>query len=288
MSLSATLFKKFVPTGIRKAIIRKRILNYYAAAPALQQDPEWREVAERMKDHPLEIFPYDFTDRYREDDIDVLLDNASGMHYVMQDGRKLFFKRSWKPDKIRRSYNMLRKEQDPASPHYYLAPGFQVEEGEILADIGCAEGNFSLAMIEKVKKLYLFECDPGWLEALQKTFEPWKDKVEIVARFVSDRNDDTHIKGDDYFRDKTLTFLKMDVDGGERPLLQGLKDTLANVKPLKIALCTYHRQEDEGEFTAYFQKLGFTVGHSDRYMIFYLDKLIGPPYLRRGLIRAVR
>lgn len=47
----------------------------------------------------------------------------------------------------------------------------------MIADIGSAEGNFSLSNIENVKKVYLFESDKEWIEALEATFRPWRDKV---------------------------------------------------------------------------------------------------------------
>ena len=140
--------------------------------------------------------------------------------------------------------------------------------------------------MEKVKRLYLFECDPGWLEALQYSFEPWKEKVEIIAKFVSDKTDGNNVRGDDFFAEKEVDFFKIDVDGGERPLLDGLTKTINNQQPLKLAFCTYHRQQDEKEFSAYFRSKGFSVSPSKRYMIFYHDKMISAPFLRRGLIRV--
>ena len=55
---------------------------------------------------------------------------------------------------------------------------------EIVVDIGAADGNFGLSIIEKVSKLYLFEPQKSWHKALQATFKPWEDKVEIVSKMV--------------------------------------------------------------------------------------------------------
>lgn len=90
------------------------------------------------------------------------------------------------------------------------------------------------------------------------------------------------------FKGKHVDFLKIDVDGGERALLDGFTQMMNSPMPLKIAFCTYHRQQDKDEFTTDFESRGFSVSHSKRYMIFYHDKMISAPYLRRGLIRAVR
>ncbi len=288
MSLLKTLYKRLVPSKVRNVFLKNQIINYYNSHEQLKANAEWTEVVNRLARQRLEIFPYDFADQYKEEDIVVYHDEKNGLSYVLQDNKKLYFKRGWNEKKIKRNYNRLRIEQDPGSPHFYTTEDFNVVQGDVVADIGCAEGNFSLSVVEKVKRLYLFECDPGWLEALQYTFEPWKEKVEIVAKFVSDKTDNRNIRGDDFFADKTVGFFKIDVDGGERPLLDGLTKTITSKKPMKIAFCTYHQQQDELEFTEYFTLHGFSVTPGKRYMIFFHDKMISAPYLRRGLIRAVR
>ena len=88
------------------------------------------------------------------------------------------------------------------SPHRYLTESFTIGQNDVLADIGAAEGNFSLAVIEKVKKIYIFEYDQEWIEALRATFAPWSDKVEIINKFVSDKNDEYHIRFDTFFENK--------------------------------------------------------------------------------------
>ena len=77
-------------------------------------------------------------------------------------------------------YNLLSKEQDVRSAHRYLDGAFTFEKGEILVDAGVAEGNFALDVVEKASKLILFEADREWIEPLQATFAPWKEKIVIV------------------------------------------------------------------------------------------------------------
>jgi hypothetical protein len=288
MNVLRLFYKKLVPSRIRNVFLKRQIIAHYNSHEHLQSNAEWTEVVNRLKCKVLEIFPYDYTDQYKEEDIVVHYDALSGLSFVIQDEKKLYFKRGWDQRKIRRNYNRLRIEQDPASPHFYTSIDFQVGERDVVADIGCAEGNFSLAIVEKVKQLYLFECDPGWLEALQHTFEPWKDKVLIIPKFVSDKTDSRNIRGDDFFANKEIDFFKIDVDGGERSLLDGLTKTITGKKRLKLAFCTYHRQQDEQDFSAYFRSHGFSVSPGKRFMIFFHDMMICAPYLRRGLIRAKR
>ncbi len=85
-----------------------------------------------------------------------------------------------------------------------------------------------------------------------------------------------------------VTFLKIDVDGAESIVLDSCREVFKGGKPFKIALCTYHKNNDEKEFTAMLKNSGFTVTPSRGYMIHYYDKKMKAPYLRRGLIRCVR
>ena len=56
---------------------------------------------------------------------------------------------------------------------------------------------------------------------------------------------------------------------------------------MKIALCTYHQNNDQTDFTFMLEHAGYAVTASDGYMIFYYDKKLQEAYIRRALIRAV-
>lgn len=293
MNISTSLiYRVLVPKFIRKRILarnlRTSILNYYGTLPETPSK-ELQEVLEYLKSNPIAVFPYEFQKKYDEETIEVLDDKVKGLRYVMLDGKKLYFKKRWSKKRIRHSFNELTKEQDLQSPHRYLNDDFKIDEGEVLVDIGVAEGNFALSAVEKASRLILFETDVEWIEALNATFEPWKDKVLIVNKFVSDITDPTNTTLDDFIgADEKITFLKIDVDGAESRLMNGCKRILAEQKPLKLAICTYHKQHDEKEFNSLLIKNGFETSHSDGYILFYYDKKISPPYLRRGLIRATK
>ena len=148
------------------------------------------------------------------------------------------------------------REQDLKSPHRYLTNTFKAEKDDVLADIGAAEGNFSLSVIENIRKVYIFEHDSEWIEALKATFAPWAEKVEIVSKYVANHNDGSHVKLDTFIEKKeAVTFLKIDVDGAEANVLKSGKNLLSSTRPLKIALCTYHKNNDEKEFTSLLEVL---------------------------------
>ena len=286
------IYRIIVPKFIRKKILAKElrnsILNYYSTLPQ-PPDDELRTVLAYLETNSIAVFPYHFQNQYIAGNIEVFDDQRKGLRYVMLDGKRLYFKKRWSKKRIRHSFNELTKEQDPQSPHRYLNEQFKIEDGEVLVDIGVAEGNFALGAVEKASRLILFETDKEWIEALNATFEPWKEKVLIVNKFVSDITNAKNTTLDDFLApNEKISFLKIDVDGAEARLLSGCKRILTQQKPLKLAICTYHKQDDEKNFRALLTKNGFETTHSDGYMLFYYDKKMKAPYLRRGLLRAVK
>jgi len=287
------IYRVVVPKPIRTAILLKtlrlKILSYYASIPEEQLNDEIREVIAWLRKNPLAIFPYDFVTRYRKEDIEVLTDPDNSLKYVLYEGKRLYFRRGWSKSRIRRAWSDLLREQDPESPHRYLITSFEPGKDDIFVDIGAAEGNISLSVIEKVRKIYLIESDKRWAEALRATFRPWKDKVEIINKKVGDGNDSNNLSIDSFFEGREFpTFIKIDVDGAEDKVLRGCTKVFQSGKPMKVALCTYHKNDDEKIFTAFLENVGFTATPSRGYMIHYYDKKMKAPWLRRGLLRAIR
>ena len=257
--------------------------------PDNEVNDEQKEVLKFLENNKIRIFPYAFHNNYSPDNIEVIYDREKGMRYVLLEGKRLYFKKRWNENKIKTAYSDLMREQDFNSPHRYLTDSFTIGKDDVLADIGAAEGNFSLAVIEQIRKVYIFEYDKEWIEALRATFAPWSDKVEIINKFVADYNDASHIRFDTFFENKKdITFLKIDVDGAESIVLNSCDEVFKACVSFRIALCTYHKNNDEQDFTLLLKNRGFNVTPSDGYMINYYDKKLKAPYLRRGLIRAIR
>ena len=287
------IYRILVPKPLRTIILKKslryKILNYFASLPENEVNDEQKEVLKYLENNQIRIFPYPFHNNYSPDRIEVIYDRENGMRYVLQEGKRLYFKKRWKNKRIKRAYCDLIREQDFNSPHRYLTDSFTVEKDDVLADIGAAEGNFSLAVIDMVKKIYIFEYDPEWIETLRVTFAPWSEKVEIINKYVSDHNDESHIRFDTFFSNKKdINFLKIDVDGAESVVLNSCNEVFNAGVSFKIALCTYHKNNDEKDFTLLLNGYGFTIAPSGGYMINYYDKKMKAPFLRRGLIRAVK
>jgi hypothetical protein len=268
---------------------KNEILQYYSTLSDICH--EKKEVLSYLRQHPLHVFPYHFTKNYCASSIKVYYDEQlNNLPYVMHEGKKLYFKREKKEYKTMREYSFLRLEQDTNSPHRYITDTFTVNDGDVVIDIGAAEGNFSLSVIEKVKRLYLVEADPGWIEALAATFAPWKEKVVILNKYVSDINDEKNISLDTLLQhEEKVNFIKIDVEGAEQRVLAGAAAVINKNKGLKVALCTYHKQDDAETFAKLLTEKRFSIEFSNGYMIFLNEDKseFKPPYLRRGLIRAV-
>ncbi len=268
--------------------IRKEILNYYSQNLCGEKDIE--NAVEYLKTHPLTILPGNFAHKYNYQDIEVFTDESNGLRYVFHKNKRLYFKRSYNIRTIQYLYSGLLAEQDKESPHCYTDEAFRIQTNDILFDIGSAEGIFPLSHIEEIKKAVLFERDPEWTEALEATFRPWKEKVEIISRYVSDEDNAENIKIDSFISRYSYTphFIKIDVEGAELKVLKGMEYTIKSLHP-RIAVCTYHKPDDFRELSNHLTASGYTITPSQGVMIFFkAQEDIRTPYFRKGLIRAFK
>jgi hypothetical protein len=246
-----------------------------------------------LRRHLIEIFNYPFIAKYRYRRIKVYLDEETGLPYVItEENRRLYFARGTKVRIVREWYNNLCCEQSELSPHNYCFHPLQINSDSIFADIGAAEGIFTLKFIDKIKTAYLFECDEAWIEALQATFHPWKEKVIIINKYVSDNDDDQFTTLDTFFREREHpTLIKMDVEGAESDVLKGA-DKLLSKGINDILVCTYHKTGDEQNLSGHLREKKYKTVHSPGYMLLISEKtdysLEAPFDFRRGLIHASR
>lgn len=220
-------------------------------------------------------------------------DKEKQMFYTLYLDKRLYLKRSINSvDQAVRVVNDLAIEQLQQSPHCYLTNCFKPKENDTIFDIGCAEGNFTLSVIDVIDKAYLFECDMEWIEALQATFEPWKEKVEIVPLMVSNENSDTTVTLGEFCRKRdidNIDFVKMDVEGAEERVVEGATDLFHHRKIKKIAIAIYHNYEDEEKFCQFLKRSDYDIEIPGRYMFwntnFEISKLSKKIYTH-GIIRA--
>lgn len=210
---------------------------------------QYKDCLDFIRKNGINTFCYNFIDYKVYDEHDVFFDEESKLYWVYYRDKKLYLKRSINTvQSVLEVMNMLAAEQEPTSPHCYVDDTFKVSEGDIVFDIGCAEGNFALSIVDSAEKVYMFEADDEWIEALNCTFKPYKEKISIIPKFVSDKNASNSISIDT-FCDKNqidrIHFIKMDVEGAEPDVLRGAKKLIKEGRIEKIAACTYHNAEDE-------------------------------------------
>ena len=266
--------------------LKHKIKKFFLNLNPDEQEPEIVEIIDYFKKHRFSAIPYKFNKNYSASDICVYYDKNNKMPYVHHNNKRLYFPNNWDKETVKRYYNGLRIEQDKNSPHRYGKEGFSAADGDILADIGAAEGIWSLDNIEKAGKIYLFECDEIWIKALEKTFEPWHNKTAIVNKYVSDVNNALNVTLDNFFSKDRLDFIKADIEGMEIKLLEGSKELLKRESDLKLLLCTYHNKNDAEIIKVKLENNGYITEYSKGYMFYIQDPELAEPYARRGVIYA--
>ena len=256
------------------------------AAPAIQETPEW------WKTHEMSIFnqhvPNDTLDK-------VFFDEACDLPYVNfqtvdSEWRRLYYPKNhdFRVQDGARFVKDLLTEQLPTYPHLYVTDEHKVQAGDIIIDAGVAEGNFALKYVDLCSKIYLFEPTEKWHEPLRQTFKDYRDKVEIIPRFVSDKTGRVSIAIDDALPDLRgeKIFLKMDVEGAEPKALRGAKKILTNNK-VRASVCTYHNSDDLVNVKSILQSFGYKTSTSAGYMTFFHDpNIFKTADFRKGIVYA--
>ena len=215
-----------------------------------QDSEELRDIARRViKNKGHSVFAFD----WETEKIEPVFDEEAGMYYVMEQGRPMYFPIEIFPTEsdVAVYVNNLHEEQEPRSPHQYINERMEVPEGAVVLDAGVAEGNFSIGIIDKVKKLYLVEYDTRFIRALEWTFKDYMDKVVIVDKYLSGHVDGQCTTIDEIMQGEPLDYLKMDIEGAELEALQGGEKTIAASPNLKCNVCVYHHFHDNEVITEF-------------------------------------
>ena len=243
---------------------------------------EYYDAYRYVGKYGVTLHPYKTAENYKKLSIKVLYDELENLPYVIHNDKKLFFPKSCSDFAIKNSYRLLLIEQDENSSHRYLKSYNEIT-GKILLDIGTAEGMWALDAMGYVEKMYLFECEEKWIKPLTATFKPYKNKVEIIRKYVSDNNSENHntITIDTFLSNKDCNNLhiKMDIEGAEQSALEGAKNTFENGRNISFSICTYHKEDDAEKISRFFSERNYSYEFTKNYFFNY-------PHLRKAVIRG--
>lgn len=228
------------------------------------------------------VFFFDSIDKHKR--TKVYFDKEKGLRYVDFFGKKLYLSRKMEIcfDNEKEEVLNLWFEQDNDSPHKYFK---NCDVKGVVVDCGVCEGNFSLYNIDKIDKLFLIECDEGWVEALQATFEPYKDKVIICNKYLGSKCDGEHITLDALLAGIEPDYIKMDIEGDEVEALHGAETLLKNNRNCRWNVCVYHKKNHADIISEIFVKHGIETEFSRGFINFIYDKDILNNYgLRKCLL----
>lgn len=298
------LIKKYFPFSFiypiaamkeRNRKTKKMMYSKYLSNLECSEDPELIEYAGEMRKMGfLTDFNGDWTKKY-----------SYSMTKVHKDGDFCFVKYPglcgerdlYYPGNPFSAYlwnYSIRLQEDDDSPHRYFSDCIKNEflnnptSGSIL-DLGAAEGFFSLNVIDYVEKAYLFEADPKWNGAINKTFQTDAGKIIIVNKFVSDHTSDQYVSVDDYFGDvipNDIRVIKIDIEGFEQRALIGMKKTLSKNPKAILLICAYHQIEAEMEIREILEPMGYDVESRSGLMLFVQDPNDRYPFVRHGVLEA--
>ena len=187
-------------------------------------------------------------------------------------------------EKFEKYKKILYPIADGACPQY-VEPEFLIpKEDEVYVDVGVYDFQNGVDFIKWAnkgfKKIYAFEPDlkqyKGCINRIGAMEDGIKNKIELINKGLSSKNgylefpaeyrgsgvydsNDTikvEVVTFDSCRkdDEVVSFIKMDVEGAEMDVLQGMKETIRKDKP-RIAVCIYHKYNDVVDVSSFLLNL---------------------------------
>lgn len=262
------------------------------AVGRLYMDEEMQECLERVRKDGFDVYCGSLNNVHIYAKEDIRYDTENCLYYGLYEGKRLYFSEKFRTvEEVLKYMNEIAAEQSEHSPHKYLTKDFDTGRDDIVFDIGCAEGNFSLSIADRVKEIYLFEAEEAWMQPLKLTFAPYMDKVHIIQKYVS-KNNTAQTECIDHFCRKNninkIDFVKMDVEGAEQDVIMGAKEMIRQSRINKMAICTYHKVNDENTIRALLSN--YRIMMAEGYMLHTVQGHdlwnMELPCFTRGVLRA--
>lgn len=149
---------------------------------------------------------------------------------------------------------------------YFSIECMKPEQERAFVDIGCFDGKDSLNYMKWINnskaKIYAFEPDRKNYEACKKNLDGYSN-IELLNIGLSDKEEELYIAGegdmtylgkygdlkvttrllDNVIQNKSVGFIKMDVEGYEEKVLRGAEKIIRNEHPV-LAISLYHKRSD--------------------------------------------
>lgn len=228
---------------IKSRILKEKVLKYYEKEESAK---DYQRELEYIKKNNCQTFNDEFTEKYKSVEYNIEFDKKVNMYYIMHNDKKLYFKRGMTKREVQEYYKSLKVEQDEKSPHCYQIQRLRMNSYRKILDIGAAEGIFALDMIDRCDEVIMYEYDSRWIDALEKTFEPYQNKIRIVKCYVSDRDEGIEKTLNKMLvAEEDIDLIKMDIEGAEVRAIIGALEVLNRNKQALILICVYHNAKDE-------------------------------------------
>lgn len=289
------IIQKIIPTNVRETLSKIPIINKLNKWSNIHMinklygssdDPQMIELLTYLSETGGEIIDGILIQQmmvfeYLNIDVNVAYDEQFGLPYVIHNNKKMFFPKEMSEEGIKAYYRSNLLEQDIRSAHCYFTDMSIYPKGGTYVDLGAAEGNFSLDLIDRAGHIYLFEGDEIWKKPLNATFKPYADKVTIINKYVTDEESDTTTTLKHYFgADNLVHVVKMDIEGAETTVIRDNKAFFNEHFETTLVACTYHLENDEAEIKRIldnysFREQGWIMGSNRNEL---------HPYVRRVLV----
>jgi len=162
---------------------------------------------------------------------------------------------------------LLSEYKEREQPEYYIKDVFPPRTNEVFVDVGAYTGdsvaNFIVTYGMDFKRIYCYEIAPDSFNALKKNLTGIPDidmrqkaagaaagtmyidfGNEVSSERVSDHGEaEIEVVSIDDDIEEPVTFIKMDIEGGEKAALQGCRRQIQENHP-RLAISTYHGYDD--------------------------------------------
>ena len=292
MSLTQPILTKVYNRTLLPLLRKKQIEQLPELISRLQKvrrdEDEFQEILEVVRQEPRSIIPYKFIEKYKRMPIEVFDDSEEGLSYAMVNQQKVYFPSVFDHEEIRYRVRQSLWEQADESPHRYFHQKNTPFAGKYAVVIGASDCLFAMRILPHFEKVFFFEADKKWHRPMKETLSSFEDKVEIISKWVGDKDEKNCITLDKFFEGnyERVDYIQADIEGAEMKMLWGAEELVETSPRLKLSICCYHNAHDEAEIGDFLRARGFAVRPSKGYMLLFMQYPLKYPYVRRGVLYA--